>query len=85
MPVEKPLPELLEFPDPGCFFRRLDGREHKRSDGQEHHVKANEHQQANGGRRPHGDRAARVIATAVRRGARSAGVSSSQHGRPVTD
>lgn len=86
VPVEKVLPEHLELPDPSRFLRRLDGREHKRPDGQEQHVEADEHQQAYGGRRPHGDRAARAVATAVRRTARSAGVSSSQFGRrPVTD
>jgi len=89
VPVEKILPEVLELPDPSSFLWRLDGREHECSDGQERHVKANEHQQAYGGRRPHGDRTTRaaVRANAGRRVALSAGaaVSSSQHGRPVTD
>jgi len=90
VPVEKLLPEVLEFPDSGRFLRRLDGREHERSDRQERHVKADEHQQAYGGRRPHGDRAARAAAVRANAGRRvassaDAAVSSSQHGRPVTD
>lgn len=60
MPVEEILSEHLELPDPRRFLRRLDGGEHERADRQEQHVKADEHQQAYGGRRPHGDRAARV-------------------------
>jgi len=89
VPVEKILPEVLELPDPSSFLRRLDGGEHECSDGQERHVKSDEHQQAYGGRRPHGGRTTRaaVRANAGRRVTLSAGaaVSSSQHGRPVTD